>query len=184
MADLVVYPAERPLVGSVPVPGDKSIAHRAILLAGLATGRSRVDRRRARRGQPRHARRAPRDGRRGRRSRPAGALVIEGVGLHGLRARRQGRSTAATPARRCACSRACSSRSASPRVLVGRRLALAAADGARRQAAPPARRVASRADRSRSASAKSPRRSRSAPLPDAARARPRSSTRRPSRARR
>lgn len=42
MADLVVFPSERPLVGSVPVPGDKSIAHRAILLAGIANGRSRV----------------------------------------------------------------------------------------------------------------------------------------------
>ena len=36
MPDLVVHPAKRPLTGSVPVPGDKSIAHRAILLAGLA----------------------------------------------------------------------------------------------------------------------------------------------------
>ena len=39
MTDLLVFPSERPLTGSVPVPGDKSIAHRAILLAGLATGR-------------------------------------------------------------------------------------------------------------------------------------------------
>jgi 3-phosphoshikimate 1-carboxyvinyltransferase len=38
--DLLIHPAEKPLVGSVPVPGDKSIAHRAILLAGLASGRS------------------------------------------------------------------------------------------------------------------------------------------------
>ncbi|HTN87130.1 MAG TPA: 3-phosphoshikimate 1-carboxyvinyltransferase [Sorangium sp.] len=42
MPDLIVHPAERPLIGSVPVPADKSIAHRALLLAGLATGRSRV----------------------------------------------------------------------------------------------------------------------------------------------
>ena len=42
MPDLLVHPASKPLVGSVPVPGDKSIAHRAILLAGLATGSSRV----------------------------------------------------------------------------------------------------------------------------------------------
>lgn len=40
--DLVIHPADRPLVGSVPVPADKSIAHRALLLAGLATGRSRI----------------------------------------------------------------------------------------------------------------------------------------------
>ncbi|WP_437753738.1 3-phosphoshikimate 1-carboxyvinyltransferase [Sorangium sp. So ce1389] len=42
MPDLIVHPAERPLIGSVPVPADKSIAHRALLLAGLATGRSRI----------------------------------------------------------------------------------------------------------------------------------------------
>ncbi|HVY49479.1 MAG TPA: 3-phosphoshikimate 1-carboxyvinyltransferase [Minicystis sp.] len=42
MPDLVVHPAERPLVGSVPVPADKSITHRAVLLGGIARGRSRV----------------------------------------------------------------------------------------------------------------------------------------------
>jgi 3-phosphoshikimate 1-carboxyvinyltransferase len=38
--DLIVHPAGGPLHGSVPVAGDKSIAHRAILLAGLARGTS------------------------------------------------------------------------------------------------------------------------------------------------
>jgi 3-phosphoshikimate 1-carboxyvinyltransferase len=42
VTDLVIFPSERPLTGSVPVPGDKSIAHRAILLAGLASGRCQV----------------------------------------------------------------------------------------------------------------------------------------------
>ncbi len=42
MPDLVIHPARRPLIGSVPVPGDKSIAHRAILFASLASGVSRV----------------------------------------------------------------------------------------------------------------------------------------------
>lgn len=42
MTDLVVFPSERPLMGSIPVPGDKSIAHRAILLAGLASGRCQI----------------------------------------------------------------------------------------------------------------------------------------------
>ncbi|WP_437764691.1 3-phosphoshikimate 1-carboxyvinyltransferase [Sorangium sp. So ce281] len=42
MPDLIVHPAERPLIGSVPVPADKSIAHRALLLAALATGQSRI----------------------------------------------------------------------------------------------------------------------------------------------
>jgi 3-phosphoshikimate 1-carboxyvinyltransferase len=40
--DLIVHPAAKPLHGSVPVPGDKSIAHRAILLAGIASGTSRI----------------------------------------------------------------------------------------------------------------------------------------------
>ncbi|EYF01975.1 3-phosphoshikimate 1-carboxyvinyltransferase [Chondromyces apiculatus] len=42
MPDLVIQPSVRPLFGSVPVPADKSITHRAILLAGIASGRSRI----------------------------------------------------------------------------------------------------------------------------------------------
>jgi 3-phosphoshikimate 1-carboxyvinyltransferase len=42
VSDLVVHPAGRPLFGSVPVPPDKSIAHRAFLLASVAEGTSRV----------------------------------------------------------------------------------------------------------------------------------------------
>ncbi|AKT42675.1 3-phosphoshikimate 1-carboxyvinyltransferase [Chondromyces crocatus] len=42
MPDLVIHPATKPLFGSVPVPADKSITHRAILLAGIASGRSRI----------------------------------------------------------------------------------------------------------------------------------------------
>jgi 3-phosphoshikimate 1-carboxyvinyltransferase len=42
VTDIVVHPAEKPLFGSVPVPGDKSIAHRALLLAGLASGKSSI----------------------------------------------------------------------------------------------------------------------------------------------
>ena len=38
--NLVVHPAERPLVGSVPVPSDKSIGHRALLFAALCEGQS------------------------------------------------------------------------------------------------------------------------------------------------
>ncbi|MGK4000179.1 3-phosphoshikimate 1-carboxyvinyltransferase [Sorangium sp. So ce1024] len=85
MPDLIVHPAERPLLGSVPVPADRSIAHRALLVAGLATGRSRL-----------------RGGAHGADLRPTvgalralgvrvdepspGELVIEGAGLSGLRA--------------------------------------------------------------------------------------------------
>jgi 3-phosphoshikimate 1-carboxyvinyltransferase len=42
VTDFVVHPAKRPLEGSVPVPSDKSIGHRALLLASLANGKSRV----------------------------------------------------------------------------------------------------------------------------------------------
>jgi 3-phosphoshikimate 1-carboxyvinyltransferase len=35
---LVVHPADKPLVGSVPVPSDKSIGHRALLLGALCEG--------------------------------------------------------------------------------------------------------------------------------------------------
>src|SRR5580704_6727225 len=42
MTDLLVRRATRPLVGSVPVPSDKSIGHRALLFASIARGRSRI----------------------------------------------------------------------------------------------------------------------------------------------
>ncbi|HZR83102.1 MAG TPA: 3-phosphoshikimate 1-carboxyvinyltransferase [Candidatus Binatia bacterium] len=39
---VTVAPAARGLAGEIAVPGDKSIAHRALLFAGVATGRSRI----------------------------------------------------------------------------------------------------------------------------------------------
>ena len=42
MTDLVVHPLEKSLVGSVPVPSDKSIGHRALLLASLCVGVSNI----------------------------------------------------------------------------------------------------------------------------------------------
>jgi 3-phosphoshikimate 1-carboxyvinyltransferase len=42
MTDLVVKPQTRGLFGSVPVPSDKSIGHRSLLLAAIATGDSRI----------------------------------------------------------------------------------------------------------------------------------------------
>ncbi len=41
-ARLVVQPATTPLVGSVAVPGDKSVSHRALLFGALARGTTRV----------------------------------------------------------------------------------------------------------------------------------------------
>ncbi len=84
MTDLLVHPAVGPLVGSVPVPGDKSIAHRAILLAGLATGTSRV--RGGALGDDNRATLAALGALGVAHTEQAGALVIDGVGLHGLRA--------------------------------------------------------------------------------------------------
>ncbi len=42
MTNIVVHPQEKPLVGSVPVPSDKSIGHRALLFSALAEGVSRI----------------------------------------------------------------------------------------------------------------------------------------------
>ena len=44
MSSLRVHPAERPLVGRVEVPSDKSISHRALIFASMANGRSRLQR--------------------------------------------------------------------------------------------------------------------------------------------
>lgn len=38
MTDLIVHPAENPLVGNASVPSDKSIGHRALIFAALADG--------------------------------------------------------------------------------------------------------------------------------------------------
>ena len=43
MTTLIVHPlAGKPLVGSVPVPSDKSIGHRALLFASLCEGESEI----------------------------------------------------------------------------------------------------------------------------------------------
>jgi len=42
VTDLVVHPLERPLQGSVPVPSDKSIGHRALLFSAISEGTSRI----------------------------------------------------------------------------------------------------------------------------------------------
>lgn len=39
----LVLSCDAPLAGSITVPGDKSISHRALMLAGLAVGQSRID---------------------------------------------------------------------------------------------------------------------------------------------
>ncbi len=42
MTTIVIHPATKPLVGSVPVPSDKSIGHRALLLGALCQGKTRI----------------------------------------------------------------------------------------------------------------------------------------------
>jgi 3-phosphoshikimate 1-carboxyvinyltransferase len=42
MTTLVVHPASRPLTGSIPVPSDKSIGHRALLFGALCEGETRI----------------------------------------------------------------------------------------------------------------------------------------------
>ncbi len=44
MTRLIVRPAQGPLRGSVPLPSDKSISHRALILAALGAGRSAIRR--------------------------------------------------------------------------------------------------------------------------------------------
>lgn len=80
-----VHPASRPLRGVICVPGDKSIGHRALILASLATGTSRLrglshgtDNRATRAAFERMGVSMHLDG--------EGALRIEGVGLRGLHA--------------------------------------------------------------------------------------------------
>ena len=42
MTRIVVHPVQGPLRGSVPVPSDKSIGHRALLFGALADGVTRI----------------------------------------------------------------------------------------------------------------------------------------------
>ena len=95
-----------PLRGTLRPPADKSISHRAALIAAMGEGET-LDR-----GLPRRRRhaldagrgRGARRRRRGRRTASPARSAIGGVGLQGAVSRR--RSTSATPAPCCACCRA------------------------------------------------------------------------------
>lgn len=43
MTEREIHPAERPLTGTIRVPGDKSLSHRAVLFASMAHGVSRLE---------------------------------------------------------------------------------------------------------------------------------------------
>lgn len=83
--DWVTAPARGPLHGSVDIPGDKSMSHRAVMLAALANGTSRI--RGFLEGEDNRAT-ARIFGRMGvRMEAPApGERIIHGAGLRGLRA--------------------------------------------------------------------------------------------------
>ncbi|MGH7281142.1 MAG: 3-phosphoshikimate 1-carboxyvinyltransferase [Polyangiaceae bacterium] len=99
MTDLVVHPAEKPLEGSVPVPTDKSIGHRALLFSALANGTSKISKFaggednvstanalramgvRIDMSEIRHSGRAP-----GERAGGGRDVVVHGVGIFGLKA--------------------------------------------------------------------------------------------------
>lgn len=87
MADLIISKQVKPLRGSVPVPSDKSIAHRALIFASLADGgASRSELRNLSLGEDNLATlRALQAMGVGAEEDDAGHLRIQGVGLHGLR---------------------------------------------------------------------------------------------------
>jgi 3-phosphoshikimate 1-carboxyvinyltransferase len=96
MTDLVVEPQAAPLRGLVPVPSDKSITHRALLLSAIARGTSRI----RTGGEGAAAKATSAAAQLGEDNRStmaalralgvgieerAGELVVEGVGIEGLR---------------------------------------------------------------------------------------------------
>jgi 3-phosphoshikimate 1-carboxyvinyltransferase len=85
MTDLVVHPATRPLRGSVPVPADKSIVHRALLLSALCNGKSRLKTSHAI-GEDNASTRAALAAMGVGFGEDQGSIVVHGVGLFGLRA--------------------------------------------------------------------------------------------------
>ena len=74
----------RPLAGSVPLPADKSIAHRALLLAAIATGKSHIVATAP--GEDNVATAAALRAMGVSIEVSADAITVHGVGLHGLRA--------------------------------------------------------------------------------------------------
>ena len=83
MTELVVHPAGAPLVGSVPVPGDDAIASRALLLAALCNGKSRLRDAPARAGSA--SMRAALLAMGVEIEERAGETIVTGAGLFGLR---------------------------------------------------------------------------------------------------
>jgi 3-phosphoshikimate 1-carboxyvinyltransferase len=82
---LVVHPATKPLVGSVPVPSDKSIGHRALLFASLCDGTSQIHGFSHGEDNVSTANCLKKMGVGIEESGPSD-LVVHGVGLHGLKA--------------------------------------------------------------------------------------------------
>ena len=86
MTDIVVHPCAHPLRGSVPVPPDKSIAHRALLLAALCNGKSRLRIHGTDFGEDNRSTRGALAAMGVTFVEEPGAWVVHGAGLFGLRA--------------------------------------------------------------------------------------------------
>ncbi|HEX4512304.1 MAG TPA: 3-phosphoshikimate 1-carboxyvinyltransferase [Polyangiaceae bacterium] len=84
MTDLVVHPQKTPLVGSVPVPSDKSVAHRALLVGALCNGKSRI--RAYAGGEDNASTRAALEAMGVTYAEAGKEVTVTGVGLFGLRA--------------------------------------------------------------------------------------------------
>jgi 3-phosphoshikimate 1-carboxyvinyltransferase len=84
MTDLVVHPQKAPLVGSVPVPSDKSVAHRALLVGALCNGKSRI--RAYAGGEDNASTRAALEAMGVRYEESDKEVIVTGAGLFGLRA--------------------------------------------------------------------------------------------------
>ena len=182
MTTLVVHPATGPLTGSVPVPSDKSIGHRALLLgalcegdtriAGFSHGEDNVSTANALRAHGRRPSTSP--------PRPSSSCTARGCAGSASRPRRPGlRQLGHDDAPAVRRARGAPFRA----TLVGRRDALAPPDDARGRPAARARRRHRRA-RAPDARGRDPGAARGGPAARGARARGRSSTRAPSPARR
>lgn len=85
MSSFIVTPASKPLLGAAAIPGDKSIGHRALLFGALADGEVRI--RGLSEGKDNHrSRQAMADMGVRVQDLPTGQVLVQGVGLRGLKA--------------------------------------------------------------------------------------------------
>ena len=95
------------VAGTIAVPGDKSISHRAVMFGALAAGRTHVTGFLEGEDCLSTMRAVEQLGVQRRTARRRAKSIVDGVGLARPARGRTCRSTWATPARRCGCSWAC-----------------------------------------------------------------------------